>query len=216
MSPPFLRSSSFNPPTLRSTPLNYCTLNGNQSCFDTYINYLPTATYAGGNQVGPDSFNPSTTGNDEIPYKNFNDNYNIQDNFNKVIGNHNIKAGAYIEYQSKVEPNAGYNYAGSFNFGSSVNNPLDSGDGYANALLGVYQTYTEATNIKSPNVYYWLNAGYIQDNWRVSRRFTLDRGRPFRPPGDHARRLRGFRGFLPAVMESGAGAGDLRAGDCWG
>jgi hypothetical protein len=32
---------------------------------------------------------------------------------------------------------------GSFNFGSSTNNPLDTGYGYANALLGVFQTYTE-------------------------------------------------------------------------
>jgi len=197
--PPFLRSSSFNPPTLRSSPLNYCTLNGNQSCFDTYIDYLPTATFAGGNQVGPESFNPSTTGNDEIPYKNFNDNYNIQDNFNKVIGNHNIKAGAYIEYQSKVEPNAGYNYAGSFNFGSSVNNPLDSGDGYANALLGVYQTYTEATNIKSPNVFYWLNAGYIQDNWRVSRRFTLDVGVRLDHQGTMHEDYGAFADFFPQL-----------------
>jgi hypothetical protein len=197
--PAYLRTSGFNPPSLRSSPLTYCTLNGNQSCFDTYIDYLPTASFAGGSQVGPVTFNPSTTGNDEIPYKNFNDNYNIQDNFSKVIGNHNIKAGAYIEYQSKVEPNAGYNYAGSFNFGSSVNNPLDSGDGYANALLGVYQTYTEASNIKSPNVYYWLNAGYIQDNWRVSRRFTLDVGVRLDHQGTMHEDYGAFADFFPQL-----------------
>jgi Carboxypeptidase regulatory-like domain len=197
--PDYLRSSSLNPPTLRSAPLNYCTPSGNQSCFDTYINYLPTATYAGGQVVNPDSFNPSTTGNDEIPYKNFNDNYNLQDNFSKVIGNHNFKAGGYAEYQSKVEPNAGYNYAGSFNFGSSVNNPLDTGDGYANALLGIYQTYTEATNIKSPNVFYWLDSAYIQDNWRVSRRLTLDVGVRFEHQGTMHEDYGAFADFFPQL-----------------
>ena len=196
---PYLRSSSLNPPTLRTSSPNFCTMNGDQSCFDTYINYLPTATYSGGSLPNPDMFNPSTTGNDEIPYKNFNDNYNLQDNFSKVIGNHNIKAGMYVEYQSKVEPNAGYNYAGSFNFGSSVNNPLDTGDGYANALLGVYQTYTEATNIKSPNVYYWLDEGYIQDNWRVSRRFTLDIGLRLAHQGTMHEDYGAFADFFPQL-----------------
>jgi hypothetical protein len=196
---PFLRSSSLNPPTLRSTALNFCTQSGNQSCYDTYLNYLPTATFAGGSVVNPDMFNPSTTGNDEIPYKNFNDNYNLQDNFSKIIGNHNIKAGMYVEYQSKVEPNAGYNYAGAFNFGSSVNNPLDTGDGYANALLGVYQTYTEGSNIKSPNVFYWLNEGYIQDNWRVSRRLTLDLGVRLAHQGTMHENYGAFADFFPQL-----------------
>lgn len=196
---PYLRSSNLNPPTLRSAPLNFCAQSGNQSCYDAYINYLPTATYSGGALPNPDMFNPSTTGNDEIPYKNFNDNYNIQDNFSKILGNHNIKAGIYVEYQSKIEPNAGYNYAGSFNFGSSVNNPLDTNDGYANALLGIYQTYTEATNIKSPNVYYWLDEGYVQDNWRVSRRFTLDLGVRFAHQGTLHEDYGAFADFFPQL-----------------
>ena len=32
---------------------------------------------------------------------------------------------------------------GSFNFGDSTSNPLSTGDGYANALLGIYTSYSE-------------------------------------------------------------------------
>lgn len=196
----YFRSSSLNPPTLRTATLPFCTKPGNQSCFDTYENYLPTMTFAGGSVAGNQaSYNPSTTGNDELPYENFNDNYTIQDNFSKIFHNHNIKAGAYVEYQSKIEPNAGYNYAGNFNFGSNVNNPLDTGDGYANALLGVYQTYTEASNIKPPNVFYWIDEFYVQDNWRISRRFTIDVGVRASHQGTLHENAGAFADFFPQL-----------------
>jgi hypothetical protein len=195
----YFRTNSLNPPSLRSAALNYCTEPGNQSCFDSYKPYLPTFTFAGGSLAGPVSFFPNTTGNDEIPYQNFNDNYTLQDNFSKVIGNHNIKAGVYVEYESKVEPNAGYQYAGVYNFGSTVNNPLDTGHGYANALLGIFQSYSESSNIKSPNVYYWIDEGYVQDNWRVSRRFTFDLGVRWYHQGAMHENYGAFADFFPQL-----------------
>lgn len=197
----YFRSGALNTPTLRSSTLNYCTDADPQSCFDTYKNYLSTFTFAGGSVVNPASFFPNTTGNDQIPYENFNDNYNIQDNFSRVIHNHNIKAGIYVEYQSKVEPNAGYQYAGVFNFGSNVNNPLDTGHGYANALLGIFQTYTESSNIKSPNVYYWLDEWYLQDNWRVSRRLSLDLGIRWYHQGALHENYGAFADFFPELWD---------------
>ena len=167
----YFRSSNLNPPTLRPFP------TGQQ-----YENYLPAATFAGGALSNPGAFIPGYTGNAAtnntfpIPYKNFNDTYSFQDDLSKVLHSHSLKAGVYYEYNSKIEPSAGYNYAGVFNFGSNVNNPLDTGSGYANALLGVFQTYTEATNRLLPNPHFLEVEGYVQDNWRISRRFTLDYG----------------------------------------
>src|SRR6185369_15076975 len=88
------------------------------------------------------------------PYKNFNDNYVFQDDLTKIVGSHSFKAGVMWEWNSKVEPSAGAQYYGNFNFGSSTNNPLDSGYGYANALMGIYQTYTEATNRAVSNAHW--------------------------------------------------------------
>ena len=76
----------------------------------------------------------------------------------------------------KIEPNSGNQYMGVFNFASNTNNPLDSGDGYANAMLGVFQSYQQSTGRIQPYTYYWQNEGYIQDSWRVTKRFNLDVG----------------------------------------
>ena len=103
-----------------------------------------------------------------------------------AVGNHNVKVGLYLERETKSDANNGSQYAGVYNFGSSVNNPLDTGHGYANALLGIYQSYTEASNIPVPYSHYWIDEGYVQDNWRVSRRWSVDLGvRWYREPAPH-------------------------------
>lgn len=170
----YFRTSSLDPPTLRPFPTGA-----------NYLPYLPAATFAGGSLSNPGAFFPGWTGNAPagtlgagfpFPYKNFNDTYTFQDDLSKVLGSHSLKAGVYYEYNSKIETTAGYNYPGLFNFGSNVNNPLDTGDGYANALLGIFQTYTEASNRLIPGTHFVEMEGYVQDNWRVNRSFTLDYG----------------------------------------
>ena len=63
-----------------------------------------------------------------------------------------------------------------FDFGTNANNPLNTGQPFSNALLGVFNTYTEATaNPKN----LWWSAGfdtYVEDTWRVTRKLTLDYG----------------------------------------
>jgi hypothetical protein len=164
----YYRTSSLNPPTLRPFPTG-----------PMYEPYLPMASFSGGSRPNPGSLTPGTYagGGNTIPYKNFNDTYTIQDDLTKLLGNHSLKAGVYYEYNSKIEPMAGTQYAGNFNFGSNAaSNPLDSGDGYSNALLGIFQTYTEASNRNNPNPHFVEAEGYVQDNWRLSRRVTIDAG----------------------------------------
>ena len=57
-------------------------------------------------------------------------------------GRHNFKFGFYIERDSKTEPGS-VGYAGQYNFGHSATNPISTGNGYANALLGLFTSYTE-------------------------------------------------------------------------
>ena len=65
---------------------------------------------------------------------------------------------------------------GNFDFGHNANNPLSTGNGYANMLLGVFTTYTELTSRVDRDVRHWQNDFYIQDNWRVTPRLTIDYG----------------------------------------
>jgi hypothetical protein len=184
----WFRTSSLNPPTLRPFPTG-----------PLYENYLPCMKFSGGQASNPAYFTPGSQqggGSCSLtPYKNFNDNYIVQDDLSKVHGNHSFKTGIYLEYNSKVEPSAGSTYMGNFNFGSSTNNPLDTGYGYANALLGIYQTYSEASNRAVPNEYYAEIDWYVQDSWRVRKNLTIDYGLRFvnnHPVSDNAKYVSDF------------------------
>ncbi len=165
-----LRSNTLNPPELYTIPTG-----------SLYQNYLPCANFAGGNLPNAGYYSPGDQQGPGfscglVPYKNFNDGYTAQDDISHIVGSHSLKAGVYYEYSSKVEPSAGGNYMGNFNFGSTTNNPLDTNDGYANALLGIYQTYIQSSNRAVPNIYWWDFEGYIQDSWKVNKKLTLDYG----------------------------------------
>ena len=87
-------------------------------------------------------------------------------------GKHNLKAGLYYERTGKVEQNqatgAG-SYLGAYNFASSTAMPNNTQDGYANAFLGNFNSYTEGGRIVG-NYWYTDVEAFVQDNWRVSRR----------------------------------------------
>src|SRR5262249_61025509 len=93
-------------------------------------------------------------------------------------GSHTLKAGLYVErYRRDQRTTVAFN--GSFDFGRSANNPLDTNWSYSNASLGVYNTYTEVTNRlfmhEQSTGYEWD----LQDNWKLKRRLTLDYGMRF-------------------------------------
>ena len=97
-------------------------------------------------------------------------------------GRHNLKMGVCLEYNRKTEPGSA-DYLGNFNFGHDANNPLNTGNGYANMLLGVFSTYTELTSRVDKDVRHWQNDFYVQDNWRATPRLTLDYGVRFQHSG---------------------------------
>ena len=90
-------------------------------------------------------------------------------------GRHNLKMGVSLEFNHKTEPGSA-DYMGNYNFGNDANNPLNTGNGYANMLLGMFSTYTELTARVDKAVRHWQNDFYFQDNWRATPRLTLDYG----------------------------------------
>ena len=104
--------------------------------------------------------------------------FTVSNNLSKNFGAHTFKAGFYYDNTWHRNGN-GQPFNGTFAFGRNVNNPLDTGYAYSNAALGVFDSYTEASlrpigryPIPSPE---W----FVQDNWKVTRRFTLDFGMRF-------------------------------------
>jgi len=137
---------------------------------------VPNVSF-GGDEPSEASISPCSAGGSQCPYTNWNDIYQFTDNLSKVWGKHNIKAGFYYERTGKVEWASGTqgNYVGSYNFGSSTAMPNNTQDGYGNAYLGQYQSYNEGGRAVV-NVWYTDIEWFAQDNWRLSKKLTLDLG----------------------------------------
>ena len=104
----------------------------------------------------------------------------------KIMGRHTIKAGYYLNHSYKAQNTgagggdaANLSFQGYVNFGNDTNNTLDTGYGYANAALGVFTNYTQMSKFIEGNMIYNQHEFYIQDNWKVTNRLTLDYGMRF-------------------------------------
>jgi hypothetical protein len=118
-----------------------------------------------------------TTGYSQYPYKNSNTTFDIYDNVSKVVGIHTLKAGFYYQ-RSRKDQAAGDSAA--ISFSNNTNNPNNTGHPYANALLGEFDSFREPNigvfqgQYRSTNIEW-----YMQDNWKVNSRLTLDYGMRF-------------------------------------
>ena len=101
--------------------------------------------------------------------------FNLTNNTTKTLGAHTFKAGIMIErnYQGT---NGNGNYYGNISFANDATNPLNTGYAYANAATGVFQTYTEASNRVALHFRQHQVDWFVQDNWRATRRLTLEIG----------------------------------------
>lgn len=132
--------------------------------------YIPNFGYGGGfNQTFPQ------TGLNGLPSLNTNYTFNFINNLTKVAGQHTIKAGIFIQHNRKDQTNI-IATSGTIDFASTQDNPLNTGHPYANALLGIYNTYQQP-NASPPGFYRYTNTEfYVQDTWRMHPRLTLDYG----------------------------------------
>src|SRR5438874_520158 len=104
------------------------------------------------------------------PWHNKADDYQIRDDISLTKGAHQFKFGASWAIYKKVQDLFGQTQ-GAFNFDGTY-----TGNDFADLLLGDAQSYGE---LAVQDHGYWNNvswAAYVQDNWRVNRRLTLNLG----------------------------------------
>ncbi len=136
--------------------------------------YLPYMLFSGGSYASY-GYGKFAGPSGPMPRWNQNKRYTFSDDLSIVKGRHSFKFGFSTERDSKTEPGS-QDYAGSYNFGHNSSNPLSTGDGYANALIGVFTNYNERDKRRDYYIFHWLTEGYAQDTWRMTPRLTLDYG----------------------------------------
>ena len=164
--------------------------------------YFPYILFGGGNATNNGYISPGGSSGPQ-PRWNQNVRFTLSEDLSIVRGRHSFKMGFSAERNSKTEPGS-QDYAGSYNFAHNGDNPLSTGNGYANAILGIFTSYTERDRrIDRENVH-WLGEAYVQDTWRVNPRLTLDYGMRFTHTGSFYE-TRGYNsGFDPALYKASA------------
>jgi hypothetical protein len=171
-------------------------LEGPANCSNGYCNYMPSFSY-GSTPPNTASFGIGNTAD----YVNTNRIKQFSDNLSKIHGNHSFKFGIYVEDNRKLQPGA-ISYLGSYNFQVDPNNPLNTGDGYANGLLGYYDTYNENSGHFVYNVFYWNTEFYAQDDWRIGKRLTINYGVRFYHLSPQVDRNLEFSYFNPSTYNT--------------
>jgi hypothetical protein len=162
--------------------------------------YAPRYSTSGGNRQSLAGY-MTISGNLPVPRLNMSARGSWADDLSITLGRHNFKMGVYLEYNKKTEPGSA-DYLGNYNFGNDTNNPLNSGNGYANLLLGNFASYTELTDRVDKDVRHWQNDFYVQDNWRMNSRVTLDLGVRFQHSGSDFEVNNNHTGFFPSQWQA--------------
>ncbi len=136
--------------------VNYPMLFGNQTA-------VPNLAISGFNALNTQPLN----------WNNFNRVFQWKNDFSKIIGSHNLKFGILAMRSRKNQDNQPA-INGSVNF--SPGHPRHSGNPLADALLGNFNNYTEASSGREGWFRFTQFEMYAQDNWRVNQRLTLDLG----------------------------------------
>lgn len=142
---------------------------GQISATSNPLKVIPNATFGG----VPGAANLTTEG--RFPLFNRYNLFNWANNTTWNKGAHTFKAGVYVERFYRNQKKA-VSFNGLIDFGRNVNNPNDTGYAYSNASLGLFNQYSEISDAAWSNARSTAIEWFAQDNWRVSKRITLDYG----------------------------------------
>ena len=108
-----------------------------------------------------------------FPWKNANPTYTYRDNVTKILGKHTFQFGAYLAFAQKNEGNSPY-VQGILTYQSTASN--STGNAFADLLLGNISKYQQTSASTQYYNRYRIVEPYFQDDWRVTKRLTLNLG----------------------------------------
>lgn len=193
-----------NPSAVNRSTVGY----GVQGLFKNGVAQIPSFGGTGGNGEAALVFNPGgfeAGGASQGLYAN---KYmpSVSDTVTKVIGTHTLKGGFFWEWIRNVQP-ANNNTNGYLQFVSGSDPLYTSGDSYADEVLGIASNYNEATKNRLNDIAYNTLDFFVQDDWKATRRLTINVGLRFSHLQPWYDRLNdGFAIFNLGAYTAGGGA----------
>src|SRR5215831_3186617 len=113
--------------------------------------------------------------NNRFPIIGYDVNIHVLDNVSYTRGVHQFKAGFYYENLTSYRGKQGQS-RGDFTWSADANDPTQTGNPFADALIGLFNRYIEATKIASAKNVAQDVEWFGQDSWKVKPRLTLELG----------------------------------------
>ncbi len=145
------------------------------------VHGLPTFAITGLNTLGttgPGSLPLSATGSGNLPLNKQGKNLQFLDTLSWVKGRHTLKFGADIEQVTlyayvTLQARPAFTFTGVYT--QNPQSPAGTGAAFADFLLGWVNSYQVSTRPQNWSRQHTVE-GYVQDDWKVSQRLTLNLG----------------------------------------
>jgi Carboxypeptidase regulatory-like domain len=132
-----------------------------------------------------------------FPWNNANPTYTYRDNLTRILGTHTFQMGAYMAFAQKNEDNSP-NVQGILTFDASSS--VSSGNAFADMLMGNIATYKQWSAILKYYNRYRIVEPYFNDDWRVTKRLTLNLGLRVSLFGTYRERYRNAFNLNPSAF----------------
>src|SRR6266446_778283 len=133
-----------------------------------------------------------------FPWHNANPTYTYRDNITKVLGTHTLQFGAYLVFAQKNEANSP-NVQGILTF-TSGDATVSTGNSFADLLLGNIASYQQWSRETQYYNRYKIVEPYFQDDWRITKRLTLNLGLRVSMFGTYRERYKQAFNFNPSAF----------------
>src|SRR5215467_14301684 len=134
-----------------------------------------------------------------FPWNNANPVYTYRDNLTKIIGTHTLSMGVYTAFAQKNEQNSPY-IQGILTFDSSNTSIPSTGNAFADLLTGRVAQFSQVNLQAKYYNRYRIVEPYFQDDWRMTRKLTLNLGLRLSLYGTYRDRYRHAFNFEPTAF----------------